>query len=45
MFKNNLLEQVRKIEEMELQITIFNAKGLYQKSIKKLEVKKIGNCS
>ncbi|CAH2213172.1 GNAT family N-acetyltransferase [Tepidibacter aestuarii] len=45
MGKNDLLEQVSKIEEIELKLTVFNAKRALSKIDKKLETKTIGNCS
>jgi hypothetical protein len=45
MIKNKLLEEVRKIEDMELELTIFNSKRALSKIDKRLEVAKIGDCS
>lgn len=45
MIKNNLLNEVRKIEEIELELTIFNSKRALSKTDKKLELRKIGDCS
>jgi hypothetical protein len=43
MSKNHLLEQVCKIEKLELELTVFNSKRALSNIDKKLEVKKIGN--
>jgi GNAT superfamily N-acetyltransferase len=45
MLKNNLLEQVCKIEEIELALTIFNSKRALSQIDKSLELKKIGMCN
>lgn len=45
MIKNHLLDEVRKIEEIELELTIFNSKRALTKTDKKLELRKIGDCS
>lgn len=42
---NKVLEQVSNIEHLEIQLTAFNSKRALSKIDKKLEVKKIGNCS
>ncbi|HZK86025.1 MAG TPA: GNAT family N-acetyltransferase [Desulfosporosinus sp.] len=45
MCQNDLLEQVYKIGEMELELTRFNAKRAFGKIDRNLELKKIGNCT
>lgn len=45
MSKNYLLEQVNKIEKLELELTAFNSKRALSNIDKKLEVKEIGNSS
>ncbi len=45
MFNNKVLEQVSKIEDIEIQLTTFNSKRALSTIEKRLEVKKIGNCS
>lgn len=45
MFSNEVLEQVSKIEDMEIQLTKFNSKRALSNIDKKIEVMKIGNCS
>lgn len=44
MSNNKILEQVSKIEEMEIQLTTFNSKRALSKIDKKLEIRKIGDC-
>lgn len=45
MRSNKVLDQVSKIEDMEIQLTKFNSKRALSKIDKRLEVRKIGNCS
>ncbi|WP_352408145.1 hypothetical protein [Acetoanaerobium noterae] len=45
MSNNKVLEHVSRIEEMEIQLTTFNSRRALSKVDKKLEVKKIGDCS
>lgn len=44
MTKNNILEEVRKIEDIELDLTVFNSKRALANVDKDVEVKTIGNC-
>ncbi|WP_188455705.1 GNAT family N-acetyltransferase [Virgibacillus oceani] len=44
MRSNKILEQVSKIEDMEIQLTAFNSKRALSSIDKQLEVKKIGDC-
>jgi hypothetical protein len=43
MTNNRLLEQVSKVEQIELELTIFNAKRALSKIDKNLKVRQIGN--
>jgi len=43
--RNQLLEQVRRIEEIELELTVFNAGRALARVDKELKLKKIGDCS
>ncbi|QCR33832.1 GNAT family N-acetyltransferase [Lysinibacillus sp. SGAir0095] len=45
MTNNLILEQINNIEELELQLTIFNSKRALSNIEKQLQVSKIGNCS